>query len=138
MADATDLKSVSRNESVGSSPTGPTNKNMQNLMAIFTVLILLFAVCIGISSCVATFDDSAVTATIKGLDVKRSSESSDRYIVFTDKGVFENTDSMIRGKWNSSDLQNQLIDLQGKEVTLKVCGWRVNWLSWYPNILEIQ
>lgn len=49
---------------------------------------------------------------------------------------FENTDNLFRLKWNSSSLQNQLEE--GETYRIKTCGWRIQFLSWYPNILEIE
>lgn len=49
---------------------------------------------------------------------------------------FENTDNLFRLKWNSSSLQNQLEE--GETYRIKTCGWRIQFLSWYPNILEIK
>lgn len=59
-----------------------------------------------------------------------------KYIVFTDKEVFENTDSAIRGKMNSSDVQAQLH--VGCTYDITAYGFRSNWLSIYRNISKIE
>ena len=59
-----------------------------------------------------------------------------KYIVFTDKEVFENTDSMIRGKMNSSDVQAQLH--VGCTYDVTAYGFRSNWLSIYRNIRSVE
>lgn len=61
--------------------------------------------------------------------------SSGQYLVFLDEGeVLENSDSFFNGKWNSSDVYNRLEE--GHCYEFSVYGWRVNFLSWYKNILE--
>lgn len=59
-----------------------------------------------------------------------------KYIVFTDKEVFENTDSMIRGKMNSSDVQAKLH--VGCTYDVTAYGFRSNWLSMYRNISKVD
>lgn len=59
-----------------------------------------------------------------------------KFIVYTKDEVFENTDSWIYFKFNSTDYQNQLkIDTTYK---VKVVGWRIPFLSTYRNIIEIK
>lgn len=72
-----------------------------------------------------------VTATV--VDKERMPEGS-KYLVYTDKEVFENSDTMWQGKWNSSDLQGALV--RGCEYELKVKGFRNNFLSIYRNVLS--
>lgn len=59
-----------------------------------------------------------------------------KYIVFTDKEVFENTDSLIRGKMNSSDVQARLH--VGCTYDITAYGFRSNWLSIYRNISKVE
>lgn len=59
-----------------------------------------------------------------------------KYIVFTDNEVFQNVDSLLALKFNSSDIQNQLMD--GGSYTFKVNGIRSQAFSLYRNILEIE
>jgi hypothetical protein len=76
-----------------------------------------------------------VTVTVTDKVVKNDSKSS-TYLIFTDKGVYQDSDSMVNGKWNSSDLYNEL--KVGKTYTLHVRGIRNHVLSWYPNILTVK
>jgi len=58
-----------------------------------------------------------------------------KYLVFTKEGVFENTDRIFIGKFNSSDLQNELM---GKKVCkVHTLGYRIHILSEYPDIVKI-
>lgn len=78
--------------------------------------------------------------TITDKEVKRSSES-DKYMIFAkDQNniayVFENTDMLFKGKFNSSDVQAKLEI--GKEYTITTYGYRVPFLSMYPNVAEVK
>lgn len=59
-----------------------------------------------------------------------------KYLIFTDMGVFENTDSMLQGKFNSSDYQNKI--KIGNTYRFKVNGYRIPFLSTYQNILGFE
>lgn len=61
-----------------------------------------------------------------------SGSSSGQYLVFTNRGVFSDADSLEFWKFNSSDIYGQLRD--GHTYTCQVSGWRVPFLSWYRNI----
>lgn len=77
-----------------------------------------------------------VTVTEKERIVTSSGEStSSKYLVFTDGEVFENTDAITFGKWNSSDVQGKLE--KGKTYNVKVAGWRVPFMSMYRNIIKV-
>jgi len=81
------------------------------------------------------------TATVNRLDHKvsgggRNMPVSDEYLIFTSKGVFKNADEMFRMKWNSSDIQGEL--KEGATYRLHYYGWRVPFLSWYPNVYKVE
>lgn len=107
---------------------------------MFTIVMILVLV-------LAYFAQSGIYAyatarkevvTLRSFDTKLSTGGApclQKYLVFTDKGEFENTDSSWRNKWNSSHVQNELKNLQGKQVVLHYYGWRVPFYSWYPNII---
>ena len=86
-------------------------------------------------------------ATYQTLDVKI--ETSERvcsgtsnggvnckYLVYTDKGVFENSDDFLSLKFNSSDLHGKL--LKGGDYKISTIGFRFGFLSMYPNILKVE
>lgn len=58
-----------------------------------------------------------------------------KFIIYTEKEVFENSDSWMYLKFSSSDYQNRM-DI-GKIYRVKVAGWRIPILSKYRNIVEI-
>src|SRR5690242_10075888 len=87
----------------------------------------------GLYEAVNPTKDVTVTVTDK---VVKNSKNDSTYLIFTDKGVFEDSDTLINGKWNSSDFYNEL--KVGKTYTLHVRGIRNHVLSWYPNILTVK
>lgn len=59
-----------------------------------------------------------------------------RYLIFTTKETFENTDELFLGKFNSSDLYGAI--KPNETYRAKVTGVRFPFFSWYRNILNIQ
>lgn len=80
--------------------------------------------------------DSVVT-TINDTQTKRY-RKNDKYLIFTDAGVLENTDAWYRLKFRSSDIQGEAMKLKGKKVRIAKYGWRNGVLSLYPNVLHIE
>lgn len=77
--------------------------------------------------------DETVTVQVTEKMTKRGT-NEDKYLVFTQGEVFENTDSILRWKFNSSDVYGRIPD--GATCTFLVNGWRVQFFSMYRNILE--
>lgn len=63
-------------------------------------------------------------------------DDSSKYLIFTDKGVYENTDALWHWKWNSSDIYNKIA--AGKTYEARTYGWRMPFFSTYPNILDVK
>lgn len=76
--------------------------------------------------------------TVKDKYIKNNgNKSSDKYLVVdTNNNTYEITDLILKGKWDSTDIYNQL-DINHKYL-IKTTGNRIHWLSKYPNINEIQ
>ncbi len=68
--------------------------------------------------------------------VRSGDDPKEKYLVFTENETFENTDSTLFWKFNSSDVQGQLD--RGKSYRVLVAGWRISFLSSYRNIIEIE
>jgi len=58
------------------------------------------------------------------------------HLIGTTAGVFEDSDSALYWKWNSSDYFNQM-DV-GMTCTFHVVGWRNTFASVYPNIVQLD
>lgn len=88
-----------------------------------------------------TAEEITITVTDKERIVEASGSGEDasvssKYLVFTDKETFENTDAMFLGKFNSSDIQGRL--RKDSTYTVVVYGWRWPMFSTYRNIVEIK
>lgn len=58
-----------------------------------------------------------------------------KYLIFTEHEVFENTDTILFFKWNSSDVYSRL--KEGRVCSsITVNKWRIPLLSTYRNIIE--
>lgn len=103
---------------------------------IFISFIMLFIVGLIVAYPVGYYSSSE-TITITVDDKERVAESnSGRYLIFTEDEVYENSDSYLYLKFNSSEVYNKLE--KGNTYKVKIAGWRVPFLSWYENILEIK
>lgn len=85
--------------------------------------------------------NSVETITIVVNDKERIVETTaegttSKYLVFTDKGPFEVTDSVAFFKWDASNRYNDL--KKDETYTVEVAGWRIPFLSSYQNIIEIK
>lgn len=76
-----------------------------------------------------------VTFTVEKTERVLYGESS-RYLIFTKDETFENTDSIVFFKFDSSDIYGRIDE--GKSYRATVSGVRLPLFSWYRNIIEIQ
>lgn len=103
------------------------------------VLLLLIALVGGMIS--FNYYNSTETVTIKVTDKERISEGSGealshKFLVYSDTEVFENTDTLVFLKFNSTDFQNKLkVD---STYQVRVVGWRLPFFSSYRNIIEFK
>lgn len=58
------------------------------------------------------------------------------YLVYTDKGTFKLEDDMFRGNFYSSDVYGKL--KQDSTYNFKTSGYRIGFMSSYPNIIEVK
>jgi hypothetical protein len=66
----------------------------------------------------------------------KSAGQESKYLVYTTDGVFENTDTWYYFKFDSSDVQAKV--LQGGKFKVNYYGFRVPFLSKYPNITSVE
>jgi hypothetical protein len=107
---------------------------------ILSVVVASFTAAVGSAVYYQITGKETVRAMVTDKERQVSSDgdggTTSRYIVFTDKEVFENTDSMIRGKWRSSDVQGKLH--AGCTYDFNVYGFRNGPFSVYRNIVDAQ
>lgn len=76
------------------------------------------------------------TVTVQVTDKERIvSGSESKYLIFTTNETFENTDSLLAFKFNSSDVYGKLPI--GKTCEMTVNGIRLPFMSMYRNILKV-
>lgn len=102
---------------------------------IVTIVVLLIGNTIGLSiyQAIATHRQETFTVNKSERIVDGGGKSS-RYLIYTNKGVYQDADSFWNGKWNSSDLYNDI--KVNKTYTCDVTGWRNGFFSWYPNVVR--
>jgi len=101
----------------------------------------------GVGLCTSGGHLSRDTYQVKVTDaITKRNGDSDKYLVFTknlangEERVFENVDSIIEGKWDSSNLQARLADAKQHDKTCDISayGVRIPFFSWYENIVDVN
>jgi hypothetical protein len=109
-----------------------------SLMVVFVglvVLLLLASITAGVLKVTVRDTVTNVVVTDKERVTTGSGDTaSSKYLIFTSNEVFENTDSLLLFKFNSSDVYGSI--QRGQTCTFEVVGWRVPFLSWYRNIAK--
>ena len=123
-------------------------RSMRGSRSIHSIIVTIMIVLIFVSAIgyniAFSFNDTDYTITVTDKEriyTGSGDTSSSKYLVFGDDEngnslVFENTDCLLRGKWNSSNIQGQL--KEGSTYKVTVVGYRVPFLSWYQNIIKIE
>ncbi len=68
--------------------------------------------------------------------VTNGENKKSKYLIFTKNEVFQNTDTALYLKFDSSDLYRTL--KKGKAYKAKVYGWRLPFLSTHRNIVSAK
>lgn len=107
-------------------------------ICLFIFVILCFISC-GRACSVGTGELRSVTATVTDKSIKTKNNDS-TYLIYTETKdgieVFQITDSLLAGRFNSSDVYAGI--KVGKTYEFKVRGEREELMSWYPNIYEYR
>jgi len=86
-------------------------------------------------------NEQEITGIITEKVIKRSGDSDDKYLIFVRQEnnemiVIENTDSVLNGKFNSSDIYAILH--VGKKYVFTTKGYRIRLFSMYQNIIKVR
>lgn len=138
--DARDSKTIFYIENTRSDRKEMSKKSLGYLTAIILVIIAVIVVPV-----INFSNDHKYTVTIT--DKERVTTQSDKdnisskYLIYgEDKNgktyVFEDTDTLFRWKFNSSDVYGTL--KEGKTYELTVIGFRIHILNWYENIVDFK
>lgn len=112
-----------------------TKKGFETLAVVVGFVIIGLFVLVG-NLLHAYYQEETVEITLKSKErvVDRGGDGA-RYLIWSEDGeTFENVDSLIKGKFNSSDIYGQLDT--GKTYKCKVYGWRNGFFSMYRNIVS--
>lgn len=121
-----------------------SKKSLGYLTAI-TLVIIAVIVAVVVVPVMNFTNDHQYTITIT--DKERVAIQSDKdnisskYLIYGEDEngktyVFEDTDTLFRGKFNSSDVYGAL--KEGETYELTVIGFRVHILNWYENIVDFK
>lgn len=109
---------------------------MNNIRIVFGIIVsivliglLVFIVSIGYQN------EEMIKCTIEDKWVKRNGKS-DMYLVQCDNEVYQITDLIFKGKFNSSDIYANL--KVGNTYEIMTTGYRFEFLSMYKNINEYE
>ena len=106
---------------------------------LYIAIILIIILC-SIGSCsIKESNERTVNVTVTDKGIKNYDNKS-KYLIYCkneneDIQVYEITDSLFQGKFNSSDIYAS-IEI-GKEYTFIIRGTRIGLTSTYPNIVEV-
>lgn len=78
--------------------------------------------------------DHHVTVTVQGKEYQ--SGQYGRYLIFTDGTTYKNSDTFWYWKFDSSDIYGRIEE--GETYKMHVYGWRIPFLSSYPNIISME
>lgn len=107
-------------------------KTLGGILIGFVIVGLL-----AIPALIAYNTDEFVTFTVEEKERITSRDNTDsKYLIFTDKGVYQNTDTIWYFKFNSSDVYGEL--KAGETYDAHVYGFRVPFFSWYKNIISVE
>ena len=107
--------------------------------AILIILLCLFF--LFFMSVIKVSNPQTYTVTVQSKETKNSKDES-KFLVFTidtetgESRVFEVTDSLWKGRFDSADVYN--IITPGHTYEFTTGGFRVPLLSWYQNIYEVN
>lgn len=102
-------------------------------------LVVAFVAALVLAFPVATYahahhDERVMTCTVTDKD--RGGDDGS-YRIYTDEcGQLSNNDSVWRGKYDSADVWQQIEP--GNTYRLTVVGWRMGFLSTFPNVLKVE
>ena len=112
------------------------SKIMRSLIKLVIFLSVFFIIFCYPIAYYSSIDEVVIVVKDKERITTGTGENIDsKFLVYADIEVFENVDSWMYFKFNSSDFQNELT--VGKTYTVKVAGWRIPFFSTYRNIVKI-
>ena len=110
-------------------------KRQKGVTVIEVIVAIAIAIILLIIPIAERASETTVTFTVEDKAIKRYRDD-DKYLVYTDNGTYEITDSLVYWRWDSSDLYGKI--KVGETYEAKVYGWRIPIFSSYKNIVSIE
>jgi hypothetical protein len=111
-------------------------RNSFNFITLLVVSIIIGVTVIGITGYANV---NTVTVKVEGkerITTQNGKHLESYYLVYTDKGTLKLEDDLFRGNFYSSDIYGKL--KQDSTYTFKTSGYRIGFMSEYPNIIEVK
>ena len=103
---------------------------------IVTLIVLIFLILLPIGLTVIAYTNNQnIQITVKDKYIKNAKSDGKYLIVDTENNTYEITDLFFKGKFNSTDIYNQLEE--GNTYEIEISGYRIPIFSMYPNINKI-
>lgn len=103
-------------------------------IVIALVIIIVGAIVLKVAT-IGYSNKEVIAIEVKDKYIKRDNKSDIYMIVDTDNNTYQISDLFWIGKFNSTDLYNELEI--GQTYLVEITGVRNQFLSWYPNINKI-
>lgn len=103
-------------------------------IVIALVIIIVGAIVLKVAT-IGYSNKEVIAIEVKDKYIKRDNKSDVYMVVDTDNNTYQITDLFFIGKFNSTDLYNELEI--GQAYLVEITGVRNQFLSWYPNINNI-
>lgn len=110
-------------------------KRQKGVTIIEVIIVIAIAIILLIIPITERASETTVAFTVEDKAIKRYSDD-DKYLVYTDNGTYEITDSLVYWRWDSSDLYGKI--KVGETYEAKVYGWRIPIFSSYKNIVSVE
>lgn len=118
------------------------SKKSLGYLTVITLVIIAVIVAVVVVPVMNFTNDHQYTITITDKErVTIQGETVSKYLIYGEDEsgktyVFEDTDTLFRGKFNSSDVYGAL--KEGETYELTVIGSRIHILNWYENIIDFK
>lgn len=108
------------------------------VIGIVVALLAVGGIVFGVHAYKSTQRVVTTTVTDKGRVCSGSSNgnSSCKYLIYTDDGTYKLTDTVIYGRFNTSDVYGRI--RRDHTYRFTVVGWRIPVFSSYPNIIKVS
>lgn len=114
----------------------PSSIGVSIVAVIGAVIVIGLIVVVSSSYFARTTVTTVVQDKERVCDTNSEGNRSCKYLVYTDDGTYKLTDSLVIGRFNTSDIYGRVKRCHTYEI--ESYGWRLGLTSSYPNITEMN